>query len=62
MTFRQTHTGKDCYKYSFFPLAIVHRNALQENVATSPSLDLFKASESWLIQVGEFGELQHSKP
>ena len=28
MTFRQIHTGKDYYKYSFFPLAIVQWNAL----------------------------------
>ena len=52
MTFRQIHTGKDFYKYSFFPLAIVQWNALPENVVTSPSLDLFKAT---------IGELQHPK-
>ena len=40
MAFRQIHTSKDSYKYSFFPLAIVQWNALLENVATSP----------WLIQ------------
>ena len=28
MTFRQIHTGKDSYKYSFFPLTIVQWNAL----------------------------------
>ena len=44
MTFRQIHFGKDSYKYSFFPLAIVQWNALPENVVTSPSLDLFKAA------------------
>ena len=33
MTFRQMHTGRDFYKYSFFPLAIVQWNALSENVA-----------------------------
>ena len=53
MTFRQVHTGKDSHKYSFFLLAIVQWNALPENVATSPSLDSFKAA---------VGELQHPKP
>ena len=53
MTFRQIHTGKDSYKYSFFPLATVQWNALPENVATSPSPDSFKAA---------VGELQHPKP
>ena len=52
MTFHQIHTGKDSYKYSFFPLAIVQWNALSENVATSPSLDSFKAA---------VGESQHPK-
>ena len=52
MTFRQIYTGKDSYKYSFFPLATVQRNALPENIATSPSLDSFKAAA---------GELQHPK-
>ena len=28
MTFRQIHSGKDAYKYAFFPLAIVQWNAL----------------------------------
>ena len=32
MTFRQIHTSKNYYKYSFFPLAIVKSNALQTNV------------------------------
>ena len=52
MTFRQLYTGKDSYKYSFFPLAIVLRNelnALPEKAVTSPSLDSFKA---------EMGKLQ----
>ena len=40
MTFRQIHIGKDYYKYSF-SLAIVQWNALQANVAASPSLDLY---------------------
>ena len=31
MTFRQIHTSKDYYKYSFFPLAIVQSKALQTN-------------------------------
>ena len=51
--FRQIHTGKDRYKYSFFPLAIVQGNALQANVVVSPSLEVFKAA---------VGELQHPKP
>ena len=38
MTFRQLHTTKNYYKYSFFPLAIVQWNALPETVAClSPS-------------------------
>ena len=53
MTFRQIHTGQDSYKYSFFPLAIVHGNALQESVVISSNLDSDKAA---------IGELQHSKP
>ena len=52
MTFRQIHTGKDCYKYSFFPLAVVQWNALPASVAASPSLEVFKAA---------VGELQHPK-
>ena len=43
----------DSYMYSFFPLAIVQWNALPENVATSLSLDSFKAA---------VGELQDPKP
>ena len=38
VTFRQIHTGKDSYKYSFFPVAIVQWNALPENVVISSSL------------------------
>ena len=38
MTFRQIHTGKDYYKYSFFPLDIVQLNTLQANVAVAPSI------------------------
>ena len=53
MTFRQIHTGKDYYKYSFFPLAVVQWNALPASVAVSPSLEVFKAA---------VGELQHPKP
>ena len=53
MTFRQIHTGKGSYKYSFFPLAIVQWNALPESVVISSSLDSFKA---------DIGELQHPKP
>ena len=53
MTFRQIHTGKDRYKYSFFPLAVVQWNALPANVVVSPSLEVFKAAVR---------ELQHPKP
>lgn len=52
-TFQQFHTGKDFYKYSFFPLAVVQWNALPESAVSSPSLDIFKA---------EIGKLQHVKP
>ena len=52
MTFRQIHIGKDSYKYSFFPLAIVQWNAFPENGGTSLNLDSFKAA---------VGELQHPK-
>ena len=44
MTFRQIHTGKDSYKYSFFPLAIVQWNAVLESVVISSSLDSYKAA------------------
>ena len=53
MTFRQIHTGKDYYKYSFFPLAIVQWNAFPSNVAVAPSLEIIKAV---------VGQLQHPKP
>ena len=53
MTFQQIHTGKDFYKYSFFPLAVVQWNALPESAISSPSLDIFKV---------EIGKLQHIKP
>ena len=52
-SFCQLHTGKDYYKFSFFPLAIVQWNALPEDVVSSPNLDIFKAA---------VGKLQHSKP
>ena len=39
-SFCQLHTGKDYYKYSFFPLAIVQWNALPEDVVSSPNLDI----------------------
>ena len=52
MTFRQIHTGKDRFKYSFFPQAVVQWNVLPANVVVSPSLEVFKAA---------VGELQHSK-
>ena len=41
MTFRQIHTSKDFYKYSFYPLENVQWNALLEHVVCLPSLDLF---------------------
>ena len=52
-TFRQIHTGKDYYKYAFFPLAIVQWNAFTANVAVIQSLEIFKAA---------VGQLQHPKP
>ena len=52
-SFCQLQTTKDYYKYAFFSLAIVQLNALPEEVVSSPSLDIFKAS---------VGKLQHSKP
>ena len=53
INFRQLHTGKDYYKYSFFLLAIVQWNALPEYVVVSPGLESFKTT---------VGEPQHSKP
>ena len=38
MTFRQIHTGKDSYKYSFFPLSIVQWNALPESAVIMPPI------------------------
>ena len=38
MTFKQIHTGKDFYKYSIFPLAVVQWNALPESAVSSPSM------------------------
>ena len=34
MTFRQIHTGKDYYEYSFFPLAIVQDYAYFSSLFT----------------------------
>ena len=53
MTFRQIHTNRNYYKYSFFPLAIVQWNALPESVVSLQDLEAFKVAES---------KLQHSKP
>ena len=53
MTFRQLHTSRDYYKYSFFPLAVVQWNALPETVASLPNLEAFKVAVSGL---------QHSRP
>lgn len=53
MTFRQLHTNRDYYKYSFFPLAVVQWNALPESVVSLTSLEEFKAAVSGL---------QHSRP
>ena len=44
MSFCQLLTGTNYYKYSFFPLAIVHWNALPEDVVSSPNPDIFKAA------------------
>ena len=52
-TFRQIHTVKDYFKYSFFSLAAVQWNALPANVVVSPSLEVIKAA---------VGKLQHPKP
>ena len=41
-TFCQLHTAKNYYKYSFFTLAIVQRNALPQYVVRSPSLDIIR--------------------
>ena len=48
MTFRQLHTSRDYYKYSFFPLAVVQWNALPETVASLPNLEAFKVAVSGL--------------
>ena len=53
ITFRQVHTSRDFYKFSFFPLSIVQWNALPESIACLHSLDAFKAAVC---------ELQHSRP
>ena len=53
MTFRQIHTHRNFYKYSFFPLAIVQWNALPELVVSLSTLDAFKE---------EVGKLHHSRP
>ena len=42
LVFRQLHTGRDYYKYSFYPLAIVQWNRLPENVALLPTFESFK--------------------
>ena len=53
MTFRQIHTNRNYYKYSFFPLAIVQWNALPESAVSLQDLEAFKVAVS---------KLQHSKP
>ena len=57
MTFRQIHTNRNYYKYSFFPLAIVlaivQWNALPESVVSLQDLEAFMVTVS---------KLQHSKP
>ena len=53
MTFRQLQTSTNYYKYSFFPLAIVQRNALPADVACLPDLESFKVAVS---------KLQHPRP
>ena len=47
MNFQQLHTGKDYYKYSFFPLAILQWNALPEYVVSSDR-ESFKTAEGEL--------------
>ena len=32
MTFEQVYIARNYYKYSFYPLAVIHWNALPENV------------------------------
>ena len=44
MNFGQLHTGKDYYKYSFFPLTIIQWNAFPEYVVVSPGLESFKTA------------------
>ena len=46
MTFRQIHTNRNYYKYSFFPLAIVQWNALPESVVSLQDLEAFKVAVS----------------
>ena len=53
MTFRQVSTSRDYYKYSFFPLAIVHWIALPHSIACLQSLEAFKTAVC---------KLQHSRP
>ena len=48
MTFRQIHTNRNYYKYSFFPLAIVQWNALQESIVSLQDLEVFKVAVSKL--------------
>ena len=53
MTFHQIHTNRNCYKYSFFLLAIVQWNTLPESVVSLQDLEAFKVAVS---------KLQHSRP
>ena len=53
LSFRQIHTAKDYYKYSFYPLAVVQWNCLPVHVVEMTDLDLFKAAVS---------TLEHHKP
>ena len=46
MTFRQIHTNRNYYKYSFFPLAFVQLNALPESVVSLQDLEAFKVPVS----------------
>ena len=48
MTFRQIHTNRNYYKYSFFPLAIAQWNAFPESVVSLQDLEAFKAAVSKL--------------
>ena len=53
LSFRQIQTSKDFYKYSFFPLAVVQWNLLQQHVVELRKPVAFKASVA---------NIQHPRP